>query len=136
MPDNEGSFYPQQWIFDYIIRMAGKTAHWELDATLDRLPVEVKSWDMIPKVLEKQAAGEEEFGWRAEEADAFFSEVAGSKEMWVMEDDFHIVFTRGLCNIPMAHMAADWLKDKLEGEYPQNLARRVLIPLNGTGPYS
>ena len=70
-----------------------------------------------------------------EEADAFFNEIAGPKEMWVMEDDFHTAFTRGLCNIPMAHMAADWLKDKLEGNYPQNLARRVLVPLNGTGLY-
>ena len=51
----------QQWIFDYTIRMTGKTAHWELDAMLDKLPPEVRSWDMIPKVLGKQAAREELF---------------------------------------------------------------------------
>ena len=58
----------QQWIFDYVIRTTGKTAHWELDALLDRLPVEVKSWDMIPKVVGKRAARQEEFAKRAEEA--------------------------------------------------------------------
>ena len=61
----------QQWIFDYTIRTTGKTAHWELDALLDRLPVEVRSWDMIPKVLGKHAAREEEFGRKAEEAGHF-----------------------------------------------------------------
>jgi hypothetical protein len=25
----------QQWIFDYLIRTTGKTAHWELDAVLN-----------------------------------------------------------------------------------------------------
>jgi len=70
-----------------------------------------------------------------EEADVFFNEIAGPKEMWIMEDDFHGGFNRGFFNLPLAHMAADWLKDKLEGKYPQDLARRILIPLNGTGPY-
>ena len=58
----------QQWIFDYLIRTTGKSAHWELDAMLEKLPTEIKSWDMIPKVLGKKAAREEEFGRRAEEA--------------------------------------------------------------------
>jgi hypothetical protein len=58
----------QQWIFDYIIRTTGKTAHWELDALLDRLPIEVKSWDMIPKIVGKQAAREEAFARKAEAA--------------------------------------------------------------------
>ncbi|MFC1937971.1 alpha/beta hydrolase family protein [Chloroflexota bacterium] len=71
-----------------------------------------------------------------EEADAFFNEIAGPREMWVMEDDFHNSYNRGLLNIPQAHFAADWLKDKLEGKYPPDLARRVLIPLSGSGPYS
>ena len=55
--------------------------------------------------------------------------------MWVMEDDFHEDFTRGIYNVPMGDIAADWLKDKLEGRYPPDLASRILIPLNGTGPY-
>ena len=71
-----------------------------------------------------------------EDTDAFFNEIAGPKEMWVMEDDFHSTYTRGISNIPMAHMAADWLKDKLEGKYPKDLAKRVLIPLSGAGPYT
>lgn len=71
-----------------------------------------------------------------EEVDAFFSEIAGPKEMWVMEDDFHTAFTRGLCNISAATVAADWLKDKLDGKYDPHMAKRTLIPLNGMGPYT
>jgi dipeptidyl aminopeptidase/acylaminoacyl peptidase len=71
-----------------------------------------------------------------EEVDAFFSEIAGPKEMWVMEDDFHTAFARGLCNIPLATVAADWLKDKLDGKYDSDMARRTLIPLHGMGPYT
>ncbi|MFC1981365.1 alpha/beta hydrolase family protein, partial [Chloroflexota bacterium] len=71
-----------------------------------------------------------------EEAEAFFNDIAGPKEMWVMEDDFHPGLTRGFCNIPIANIAADWLKDKLEGKYPKDLARKVVIPLNGTGAYA
>ena len=61
----------QQWLWDYIIKTTGKTAHFELDSMLEKLPVEVKSWDMIPKFLGKKAAREEEFGRRAEEAGHF-----------------------------------------------------------------
>ncbi len=61
----------QQWIFDYIIRTTGKTAHWELDATLGKLPPEVRRWDMIPKIMGKQAARSEDFGREAEEAGHF-----------------------------------------------------------------
>lgn len=71
-----------------------------------------------------------------EEAEAFFDDITGPKEMWIMEDDFHTAFNRGLCNIPMAHIAADWLKDKLEGNYSKDLNKKVLIPLNGMGPYT
>jgi hypothetical protein len=71
-----------------------------------------------------------------EEVDAFFREIAGPKEMWVMEDDFHTAFVRGLCNIPLATVAADWLKDKLDGKYDPDMAKRTLIPLNGMGPYT
>ncbi|UCE33091.1 MAG: alpha/beta hydrolase [Deltaproteobacteria bacterium] len=71
-----------------------------------------------------------------EEADAFFSEIVGPKEMWVMEDDFHSIFARGLCNIPMATVAADWLRDKLDGKYDPNMAKRTLVPLKGMGPYT
>ncbi|MFC1945453.1 alpha/beta hydrolase [Chloroflexota bacterium] len=71
-----------------------------------------------------------------EEADAFFEEIAGPKEMWVMEDDFHGAYPRGLCNIPLSYIHADWLKDKLEGKYPKDLAKRVLIPTHGMAQYT
>ena len=71
-----------------------------------------------------------------EEADAFFNEIAGPKEMWVMEDDYHGAYPAGFSEIPPAHIMADWLKDKLEGKYPQDLNRRVLVPTKGMGPYA
>jgi len=71
-----------------------------------------------------------------EEAEAFFDEIAGPKEMWIMENDFHNSFNRGLFNIPQSLIAADWLKDKLEGKCSPDLSKKVLIPLNGLGPYS
>jgi dipeptidyl aminopeptidase/acylaminoacyl peptidase len=70
-----------------------------------------------------------------EEADAFFNEIAGPKEMWVFEDEFHGFNSRSLCNVPMDTIVADWIKDKLEGKYPQDMARRLMIPVNGMGPY-
>jgi pimeloyl-ACP methyl ester carboxylesterase len=71
-----------------------------------------------------------------QEAELFFESIAGPKEMWIMEDDFHNSYSRGLCDIPISHIAADWLKDKLEGKYPKDMARKVRIPLNGRGPYT
>ncbi|MFC2042250.1 alpha/beta hydrolase family protein [Chloroflexota bacterium] len=73
---------------------------------------------------------------KMEETEAFFNEIAGPKEMWVMEDDFHMSYTRGTYNLPMAHIAADWLKDKLDSKFPRDLAKKTLIPLNGVGPYT
>jgi len=70
-----------------------------------------------------------------EEAEAFFDEIAGPKEIWVNEYDFHNAPARALCGIPITHIAADWLKDKLEGKYPRNLARKVLIAPGSIGPY-
>ena len=71
-----------------------------------------------------------------EEAEAFFDEIAGPKEMWIMEDEFHAGFNRGLYNLPSAHFAADWLQDKLAGKFPKDLNRKILIPLKGAGPYT
>ncbi len=71
-----------------------------------------------------------------EEAEAFYEELAGPKEMWIMEDDFHQAFTRGIYNLPIATLVADWLRDKLDGKYSVELAKKISIPLGGAGPYS
>ena len=70
-----------------------------------------------------------------EETDAFFNEVAGPKEMWIFGDDFHTTFNRGLCNVPMSNLAADWLRDRFDGKPLKHAAGRLFIPVNGTGPY-
>lgn len=71
-----------------------------------------------------------------EDAEAFFDEIAGPKEMWIMEDDFHTHFNRAMCNLPISALAGDWLKDKLDGKFPKDLNRKVHIPLNAYGPYT
>ena len=59
----------QQWIFDYLIKATGSSAHWEYSSGV--FPVEVKQWDMIHKAVGKHAARQEELARRAEEAGHF-----------------------------------------------------------------
>lgn len=70
-----------------------------------------------------------------EETLAFFDEIAGPKELWIFEDEFHSLPFRSLAGLGMHQIAADWLKEKLDGKYEKGLARKVLIPINGTGPW-
>ena len=71
-----------------------------------------------------------------EEARAFFNEIAGPKELWVLEDAHHSSWSKNLCGIPVHLVVADWLKDKLvDGNYSTDMAGEVAISVNGNGPY-
>ncbi len=70
----------------------------------------------------------------SEETDAFFDEIAGPKEMWVFEDEFHTAFNRGLCNVNLNSVVADWFRDAFTGKVADELNRRVSIAARGTGP--
>ncbi|MDB4893842.1 MAG: hypothetical protein JWN15_104 [Firmicutes bacterium] len=68
---------------------------------------------------------------------AFFDEVAGPKEMWVFENEFHRASGReGIAGLEIYHFEADWIKDALEGKMPAGSAIiRVVRQKEGEGPY-
>jgi dienelactone hydrolase len=66
--------------------------------------------------------GENDFLCPLEGAEKFFSEIAGPKEMWIFQDEFHPL--GGV----MAHLIpwlADWVLDALDGKFPAGYSRRV-----------
>ena len=66
--------------------------------------------------------GENDFLCPLEGADKFFDEIAGPKEMWIFQDEFHPL--GGV----MAHLIpwlADWVLDALDGKFPAGYARRI-----------
>ena len=67
----------------------------------------------------------------------FFEELAGPKELWVFENEFHRVSQReGIGQLDIYPFMADWLRDALEGRHDPNLNKIVLVPQQkGTGPY-
>ena len=73
-----------------------------------------------------------------EDAQRFFDELAGPKELWVFENEFHRVTGRaGIGGLDIYPFLADWLRDALDGRLPADLKRMVLVPQKtGTGPYS
>lgn len=73
-----------------------------------------------------------------EAAVEFFEELAGPKELWVFENEFHRVTQReGIGGIDIYQFMADWLNDALAGRHPADLNKLVLIPQrDGSGPYT
>jgi pimeloyl-ACP methyl ester carboxylesterase len=67
-----------------------------------------------------------------------FDELAGPKEMWVMEDDFHGGYAshRGLGDVQGYPYMVDWLKDVATNGLAADYVREVWIPpKSGRGPY-
>ncbi|MBI4276884.1 MAG: alpha/beta hydrolase [Armatimonadetes bacterium] len=73
-----------------------------------------------------------------EDTAAFFEEVAGPKEMWVFENEFHRVSSKeGIAGMEIYPFLADWLLDAVNGKYRAGHRRIVLVPQKtGAGPYS
>jgi dipeptidyl aminopeptidase/acylaminoacyl peptidase len=73
-----------------------------------------------------------------EDAQRFFDELPGPKELWVFENEFHrVTGRRGVGGLEIYHFIADWIKDALDGKHPHDLNRMVLVPQrSGAGPYS
>ena len=71
-----------------------------------------------------------------EDAYAVFDDMTGPKELWVWENEAHALNAlKGAAGLDIHPLAADWLRDKLEGRYDKKLAREVYIRQNGRGPY-
>jgi len=72
-----------------------------------------------------------------EDAYAVFDELSAPKELWVWENEAHALNTlKGAAGLDIHPLAADWLKDKLEGRYDRKLAREVYVRQAGHGPYA
>lgn len=72
-----------------------------------------------------------------EAAVEYFEELAGPKEMWVFENEFHrATFKEGIAGLEIFLFMADWVKDALEGRLPSDLNKIVLVKQkSGAGPY-
>ena len=68
---------------------------------------------------------------------AFYDELSCSKELWVMENEFHRISLRqGLGGIEIYPYLADWLRDELDGKHDPHLNRKLLLrQKEGLGPY-
>jgi alpha-beta hydrolase superfamily lysophospholipase len=75
-----------------------------------------------------------------QEAQQFFQELAGPKELWVLEDEFHFRTNdrlRGFAGTEFMPFVADWLRDALHGKYGANHDRTVFISQgSSSGPYT
>ena len=81
----------QQWILDHFVKTAGRVQNFFDDGRA--LPAEVKSYAMIPRVLEKEAAHAEAIGRAAEEAGHYRT---ARDAYWVAADTYreaqHAIF--------------------------------------------
>jgi len=71
-----------------------------------------------------------------EDAEAVFAALAGPKEMWIFEDEFHPIRTpKALAGRGTFHFVAEWMSRALAGEVPAGHARKVYVRANGGGFY-
>lgn len=72
-----------------------------------------------------------------EDVVAFFDEVAGPKELWVFENEFHRCSGReGIAGLEIYPFEADWIRDALNGKFgPGHNVIRVVPQKEGKGPY-
>lgn len=66
-----------------------------------------------------------------------YEKVAGPKELWVVEDDFHAPRHRpNFGGLDFYGFLADWIRDALAGKYKAGHKKEILIPAHGgPGPY-
>ena len=72
-----------------------------------------------------------------EDAMAFYDTLAGPKEMWIFENEFHRASQKeAIAGLEIYHFEADWLKDALEGRLaPDHRAIRLVRQAEGPGVY-
>jgi hypothetical protein len=73
-----------------------------------------------------------------EEGLAYFEEVAGPKEIWILENENHVPRpSRNFGGMLADPLVADWLKDALLDRKPRDLNKAVFVhDRTGAGPYS
>jgi dipeptidyl aminopeptidase/acylaminoacyl peptidase len=116
--------------------MAGIHDEDEFDRMAERMTLD----DMAPRITcpTLQVTGEYDPLAPLEDVLAIYEKVAGPKELWVVENDFHVPRgTENFAGVDFFGILADWLNDALAGKKPAALKREVLVPQkSGRGPYS
>ena len=111
------------------------------EAAFDRMAEQMTLDALAPRIAcpTLQVTGEYDPLAHLEDVLAVYEQVAGPKELWVLENSFHA--PRGIENlggerIDFFGYLADWLRDALAGNKPPDLDRVVLVrQKEGAGPY-
>lgn len=71
-----------------------------------------------------------------EDAYEVYQRIAGPKEFWVIENDFHVPLgVENLGGLDIYPFLADWITDALAGRFAPGHVKEVLIRQDGLGPY-
>jgi len=110
------------------------------EAEFDRMAEQMHLFGYGPKVkcFSLMVLGEYDPLCHLEEGLAYFQEVGGPKEIWILENEFHVPRpSRNLGGMLADGLVADWLEDALLDRKPKDLNRVVFVPdRSGQGPYS
>lgn len=73
-----------------------------------------------------------------EDAYEVYQRIDAPKEFWVLENEFHVPLkVRNLGGLDIYPYLADWIRDALDGRFPEGHAREVLVEeRTGVGPYA
>lgn len=112
--------------------MAGMTNEAAFDAMCEDMTLKVHAERVKCPVL--MATGEFDPLNPLEEAEAVYAALAGPREMWIFEDEFHpIIAPRALAGRRTFHFVAEWMSRALSGKIAPDHARKIMIKPNGDG---
>ena len=110
------------------------------EAEFDKMAEKMHLFGYGPKVkcYSLMVLGEYDPLCHLEEGLAYFEEVAGPKEIWVLENENHVPRpSRNFGGMVADNLVADWLKDALTDKKPRDLNKAVFVhDRTGSGPYS
>ncbi|MCZ7573283.1 MAG: alpha/beta hydrolase [Ardenticatenaceae bacterium] len=134
---------PKQAIFEeasprfkqVFMYMAGTHDEDEFDQMVEQMTLDALAPQITCPTL--VVSGEYDPLAHLEDVMAIYEKVAGPKELWVVENDFHNPRgTENFGGIDFFGYLADWLRDALNGKKPKNLKKEILVQQKGgAGPY-
>jgi len=116
--------------------MAGLSDEGEFDRMAERMTM--KGYSEKVKCPTLLTIGEYDSLTDLEDAEEVFEDLAGPKEMWIFEDEFHgQAEIKGLAGLNMIPFILDWMKDAFAGKYAPGYRRKVYVRAGeGAGPYN
>ncbi len=110
------------------------------EAEFDKMAEQMHNFGYGPKITcySLMVLGEYDPLCHLEEGLEFYDEIAGPKEIWILENEFHVPRpSRNFGGINADISVVDWLKDALLDRKPKDLNRVVFAhDRTGLGPYS